>query len=136
MCIFFFLCQKWRLKFFKIWLTKCLINVIQGVIFLLWCSFSLCIDWYSHRERELNKEVGIIPQMTPLPAWTNHPHMVPGYCVHALWDSAYFCKNIDGIFNIISNSKILYQMLIILDIPKINSQRHVHCINKLGWILL
>lgn len=27
-------------------------------------------------------------------------------------------------------------MLIILDIPKINSQRHVHCINKLGWILL
>lgn len=29
---FFFLCQKWRLKFFKIWLTKCLINVIQGII--------------------------------------------------------------------------------------------------------
>lgn len=56
MCIFFFLCQKWRLKFFKIWLTKCLINVIQGVIFLLWYSFSLCIDWYSHRECGLDQQ--------------------------------------------------------------------------------
>lgn len=134
--MFFFFYAKNEDKFFKIWLTKCLINVIQGVIFLLWYSFSLCIDWYSHRERELKKEVGIIPQMTPLPAWTNHPHMVPGYCVHALWDSAYFCKNIDGIFDIVSHSKALYQMLIILDIPKINSQRQVHCMNKLGWILL
>lgn len=53
MCIFFFLCQKWRLKFFKIWLTKCLINVIQGVIFLLWYSYStalVCVSIDIHTE--------------------------------------------------------------------------------------
>lgn len=53
MCIFFFLCQKWRLKFFKIWLTKCLINVIQVVIFLLWYSYStalVCVSIDIHTE--------------------------------------------------------------------------------------
>lgn len=53
MCIFFFLCQKWRLKFFKIWLTKCLINVIEGVIFLLWYSYStalVCVSIDIHTE--------------------------------------------------------------------------------------
>lgn len=52
MCIFF-LCQKWRLKFFKIWLTKCLINVIQVVIFLLWYSYStalVCVSIDIHTE--------------------------------------------------------------------------------------
>lgn len=53
MCIFFFLWQKWRLKFFKIWLTKCLINVIQVVIFLLWYSYStalVCVSIDIHTE--------------------------------------------------------------------------------------
>lgn len=53
MCICFLLCQKWRLKFFKIWLTKCLINVIQGVIFLLWYSYStalVCVSIDIHTE--------------------------------------------------------------------------------------
>lgn len=53
MCIFFFLCQKWRLKFFKIWLTKCLINVIQSVFFLLWYSYStalVCVSIDIHTE--------------------------------------------------------------------------------------
>lgn len=52
MCIFF-LCQKWSLKFFKIWLTKCLINVIQVVIFLLWYSYStalVCVSIDIHTE--------------------------------------------------------------------------------------
>lgn len=51
--MYFFLCQKWRLKFFKIWLTKCLINVIQGVIFLLWYSYStalVCVSIDIHTE--------------------------------------------------------------------------------------
>lgn len=40
---FIFKCQIWSLKFYKIWLIKCQINVIQGVIFLLWYSFSTAL---------------------------------------------------------------------------------------------
>lgn len=59
MCVFFFLCQKWRLKFFKIWLTKCLINVIQVVIFLLWYSYStalVCVSIDIHTESVNSKK--------------------------------------------------------------------------------
>lgn len=63
MCIFF-LCQKWiRLKFFKIWLTKCLINVIQVVIFLLWYSYStalVCVSIDIHTESvDSTKKLGL-----------------------------------------------------------------------------
>lgn len=50
-----------------------------------------------------------------------------------------FClllQNIESKLDIISNTKTTYHMLIIFDIPKINSQRHERCINKLGRILL
>lgn len=140
MCIFFFLWQKWRLKFFKIWLTKCLINVIQVVIFLLWYSYStalVCVSIDIHTESvDSTKKLGFYLK------WRHCQH---GQTIHIWSQDIVFthfeilltsAKILIYIFNIISNSKILYQMLIILDIPKINSQRHVHCINKLGWILL
>lgn len=79
MCIFFFLCQKWRLKFFKIWLTKCLINVIQVVIFLLWYSYSTALVCVS-----IDIHTGSVNSTKKLEFYLKWRHCQHGQTIH-IW---------------------------------------------------